>query len=440
MPKPIVAIVGRPNVGKSSLFNRIVGARIAIVEDMPGVTRDRLYQDAEWQGHEFTLVDTGGLDFAEDVITAQIRKQAELAIKEADAILFLVDAREGLTSIDEEVAGVLRRTDKPVLLVANKVEQFDQSKISYFDFYQLGLGDPIPVSAAEGLNTGDLLDQLVTLLPRPDEDPYPPDTVRIAVIGRPNVGKSSLVNAILGEERVIVSNIPGTTRDAIDTPFERGGKSYVIIDTAGMRRRKKIDLPTERYSVVRALRAVDRCDVTLMLIDATEGVAEQDKKIVGYAHEKGKAIILVANKWDLIEKDDKTMNQFERRFRDELPFLSYSPILYISALTRQRLPKVLEMVDFVVEQASKRVATADLNNLIREATQATPPPADKHRRLKIFYATQGGVKPPTFILFVNDPELMHFSYQRYLENQVRSTYGFEGTPLRFFLRRREAKD
>ncbi|AEG61148.1 ribosome biogenesis GTPase Der [Desulforamulus ruminis] len=440
MPKPIVAIVGRPNVGKSSLFNRIVGARIAIVEDMPGVTRDRLYQDAEWQGREFTLVDTGGLDFAEDVITAQIRKQAELAIKEADAILFLVDAREGLTSIDQEVAGVLRRTDKPVLLVANKVEQFDQSKISYFDFYQLGLGDPIPVSAAEGLNTGDLLDQLITLLPQPDEDPYPPDTIRIAVIGRPNVGKSSLVNAILGEERVIVSSIPGTTRDAIDTPFERGGKNYVIIDTAGMRRRKKIDLPTERYSVVRALRAVDRCDVTLMLIDATEGVAEQDKKIVGYAHEKGKAIILVANKWDLIEKDDKTMNKFERKFREELPFLSYSPILYISALTGQRLPKVLEMVDFVVEQASKRVPTADLNNLIREATQATPPPADKHRRLKIFYATQGGVKPPTFILFVNDPELMHFSYQRYLENQVRSTYGFEGTPVRFFLRRREAKD
>lgn len=440
MPKPIVAIVGRPNVGKSSLFNRIAGSRIAIVEDMPGVTRDRLYQDAEWQGREFTLVDTGGLDFAEDIITAQIRKQAELAINEADAILFLVDAREGLTSIDEEVAKVLRKSDKPVLLVANKVEQFDLSKIPYYDFYQLGLGDPIPISAAEGLNTGDLLDELVKLLPEPEGDPYSPDTIRIAVIGRPNVGKSSLVNAILGEERVIVSDIPGTTRDAIDTLFERNGKSYVIIDTAGMRRRGRIDLPTERYSVVRALRAVDRCDVTLMVFDATEGVAEQDKKIVGYAHDKGKAIILVVNKWDLIEKDDKTMNKYDKKIREEIAFLRYIPIMYISALTKQRLPKVLEMVDFVAEQASRRVPTADLNNLVREATQATPPPADKHRRLKIFYVTQGGVKPPTFIFFVNDPELMHFSYQRYLENQLRATYGFEGTPLRIFLRKREAKE
>lgn len=438
MAKPIVAIVGRPNVGKSTLFNRIVGARIAIVEDMPGVTRDRLYQDAEWQGHEFTLVDTGGLDFAEDIITAQIRKQAELAIKEADVILFVVDAREGLTAVDEEVAKTLRRTDKPVLLVANKVEHFD--KIPYYEFYQVGLGEPIPVSAAEGLNTGDLLDELVTLLPRLEEDPYPPDTVRIAVIGRPNVGKSSLVNAILGEERVIVSNIPGTTRDAIDSPFERNGKNYVIVDTAGMRRRNRIDLPTERYSVVRALRAVDRCDVVLMVFDATEGVAEQDKKIVGYAHDKGKAVILVVNKWDLIEKDNKTMNKFEKKMREELGFLNYAPTLYISALTKQRLPKVLEMVDYVADEANKRVPTADLNNLIREATQATPPPGDKHRKLKIFYATQGGVKPPTFILFVNEPELMHFSYQRYLENKIRDAYGFEGTPVRFFLRRRDARD
>ncbi|ABO49694.1 small GTP-binding protein [Desulforamulus reducens MI-1] len=438
MPKPIVAIVGRPNVGKSTLFNRIVGARIAIVEDMPGVTRDRLYQDAEWQGREFTLVDTGGLDFAEDIITAQIRKQAELAIYEADIILFVVDAREGLTAIDEEVGRTLRRADKPVILVANKVEHFD--KIPYYDFYQLGLGDPVPVSAAEGLNTGDLLDELVKNLPAQDEDPYPPDTIRIAVIGRPNVGKSSLVNTILGEERVIVSNIPGTTRDAIDSSFEKNGKNYVLVDTAGMRRRKKIDLPTERYSVVRALRAVDRCDVALMVFDATEGIAEQDKRIVGYAHEKGKAIILIINKWDLIEKDDKTMNRFEKKIREELAFLDYVPTLYISALTKQRVPKVLETVDFVAEEASKRVATADLNNLIREATQHNPPPADKHRRLKIFYATQGGVKPPTFILFVNEPEIMHFSYQRYLENKIRDTYGFKGTPIRFFLRKREGKD
>lgn len=440
MPKPIVAIVGRPNVGKSMLFNRIVGSRIAIVEDMPGVTRDRLYQDAEWQGREFTLVDTGGLDFAEDVITSQIRKQAELAMREADAVIFVVDARAGLTTTDEEVAKVLRLTDKPVLLAANKVEQFDLAKIPYYDFYRLGLGDPIPISAAEGLNTGDLLDELVKLLPEQEEDPYPPDTIRIAVIGRPNVGKSSLVNAILGEERVIVSNIPGTTRDAIDSPFERNGKSYVIVDTAGMRRRSRIDLPAERYSVVRALRAIDRCDVALMLLDATEGVTEQDKRIVGYAHEKGKAIILVVNKWDLIEKDNKTMNKFEKKIREELSFLSYAPTLYISALTKQRVPKVLEMVDFVAEQASRRIPTADLNNLIREATQATPPPGDKHKKLKIFYATQGGVKPPTFILFVNEPELMHFSYERYLENQLRENYGFEGTPIRIFPRKREGKE
>ena len=438
MPKPIVAIVGRPNVGKSSLFNRIAGGRIAIVEDMPGVTRDRLYQDAEWQGREFTLVDTGGLDFAEDVITSQIRKQAELAIAEADAVLFVVDARQGITTIDEEVAKTLRKTDKPVLLVANKVEHFD--KIPYYEFYALGLGEPIPVSAAEGLNTGDLLDALVNILPQPEEDPYPPDTVRIAVIGRPNVGKSSLVNAILGEERVIVSNIPGTTRDAIDSPFERNGKNYVIVDTAGMRRRNRIDLPAERYSVVRALRAVERSDVALMVFDATEGIAEQDKKIVGYAHDQGKAIILVMNKWDLIEKDDKTMHKFEQKIKEELAFLPYAPTIFVSALTKQRLPKILELVDFVADEASKRVATADLNNLIRDAVQATPPPADKHRRLKIFYATQGGVKPPTFILFINDPELMHFSYRRYLENKIRQTYGFEGTPIRIFLRQREARD
>lgn len=440
MTKPIVAIVGRPNVGKSTLFNRIVGGRVAIVEDMPGVTRDRLYQDAEWQGREFTLVDTGGLDFVEDVITEQIRKQAEVAISEADAVIFLVDAREGLTVIDEEVARQLRIADKPVLLVANKVEQFDAAKIPFYDFYQLGLGEPIPVSASEGLNTGDLLDELVKLLPEQEADPYPPDTVKIAVIGRPNVGKSSMVNAILGEERVIVSDIPGTTRDAIDSPFERNGKNYVIVDTAGMRRRNRIDIAAERYSVVRALRAIDRCDVVLMVMDASEGVAEQDKKIVGYALEKGKAIILVMNKWDLVEKDDKTMNKFEKKIRQEIAFLNYVPIIYVSALTKQRLPKILEMVDSVAEEASRRVATADLNNLIREAVQATPPPADKYRRLKIFYATQGGVKPPTFILFVNDTELMHFSYHRYIENRLRETYGFEGTPIRIFLRKREAKD
>lgn len=440
MSKPIVAIVGRPNVGKSTLFNRIIGERMAIVEDMPGVTRDRLYQDGEWLGREFTLVDTGGLDFAEDVITVQIRKQAELAIREADAILLLVDARDGLTTTDQEVAEILRRTDKPVLLVANKVETFDINKIPYYDFYQLGLGDPIPVSAAEGLNTGDLLDSLVKVLPEPEAVVYPADTISIAVIGRPNVGKSSLVNAILGEERVIVSNIPGTTRDAIDTPFEREGKHYVLVDTAGMRRKSKIDLAAEYYSVVRALRAVERSEVVLVVIDATQGVTDQDKRIAGYAHENGKACVIVVNKWDLIDKDDKTMNKFTEKIREQLAFMTYAPTLFISALTHKRVPKVLELVDFVAEQSSFRVSTSDLNNLLREAVHVTPPPTDHGRRLKILYATQQGVRPPSFVLFVNDPELMHFSYRRYLENRLRQTYGFEGTPIKMILRKRDPED
>jgi len=437
MPKkPVVAIVGRPNVGKSTLFNRIVGGRVAIVEGEPGVTRDRLYQDAEWAGRNFTLVDTGGLDFQETgEIVRGVRRQAELAINEADAVLFVVDARAGLTPADEEVAPVIRRTEKPVLLVVNKVERFDATGHIY-DFYRLGLGDPIPVSAAEGLNTGDLLDRLVALLPPEAEDEYSPDVVKIAVIGRPNVGKSSLVNSILGEERVIVSNIPGTTRDAIDTPFERDGKHYVIIDTAGMRRRGRIDRPTEKYSVIRSLRAVDRSDVVLTVLDAVEEVTEQDKRIAGYAHEAGKASVIVVNKWDLVEKDDRTMNRYTERIRRELAFMQYAPLIFTSALTGKRVPRVLELVDFVAEQHATRISTADLNALIREAALQNPPPADRTRRLKILYATQGGVKPPKFILFVNDPELMHFSYLRYLENQIRSAYGFEGAPIRFALRRR----
>lgn len=439
MPKPVVAIVGRPNVGKSTLFNRIVGGRVAIVEGEPGVTRDRLYQDAEWSGRAFTLVDTGGLDFQESgEIIEGVRRQVEMAIREADVVLFVVDARAGLNPDDEEVASVMRRAEKKVLLVANKVERYE-SPVQIYDFYRLGLGEPIPVSAAEGLNTGDLLDKLVEMLPWEQEEEYSGDVIKIAVIGRPNVGKSSLVNRILGEERLIVSNIPGTTRDAIDTGFERDGKEYVIIDTAGMRRRGKIDRPTERYSVIRSLRAVDRSDVVLIVIDAVEGVTEQDKRIAGYAHEAGRASVLVINKWDLVEKDDRTMDRYTERIRQELGFMQYAPLVFTSALTGRRVPRVLDVVDFVAEQHAKRINTADVNSLIREATMQNPPPADKARRLKILYATQGGVKPPRFVLFVNDSELMHFSYLRYLENQFRSAYGFEGTPLRFILRNRDAK-
>ncbi len=436
MAKPVVAIVGRPNVGKSTLFNRIVGGRVAIVESRPGVTRDRLYQDAEWCGRSFALIDTGGLDFQESgEIIEGIRRQAELAITEADVVLFVVDARAGLNPDDEEVASIIRRSGRPAILVANKVENFNY-KTETYDFYRLGLGDPIPVSAAEGLNTGDLLDRLAELLPAGDVEDYPPDVIKIAVIGRPNVGKSSFVNAILGEDRVIVSDIPGTTRDAVDTMFQVGESHYVIIDTAGLRRRSKIELPTEKYSVIRTLRAVDRCDVVLVMLDAAAGVTEQDKRIAGYAHEAGKGAVLVVNKWDLVEKDERTMNRHTENIRQEFGFMKYAPVIFISAITGKRVTKVLEIVDFVAEQHATRIATPDLNNLFKEAVMQTPPPTDKTRRLKILYVTQGGVKPPKFIIFVNDPELMHFSYLRYLENQVRSAYGFEGTPIRLVLRKR----
>lgn len=439
MAKPIVAIVGRPNVGKSTLFNRIVGGRVAIVESQPGVTRDRLYQEAEWAGRSFTLVDTGGLDFQESgEIIEGVRRQVELAIAESDAVLFVVDARAGLNPDDEEVAAIIRRSGKPAILVANKVDVFD-SKIDTFDFYRLGLGDPIPVSAAEGLNTGDMLDRLIELLPTCEEVEYPPDVIKIAVIGRPNVGKSSLVNAILGEERGIVSDIPGTTRDAIDSLFQLGGKHYVIIDTAGIRRKSKVDLPTEKYSIIRALRAIDRCDVVLVMLDAVSGVTEQDKRIAGYAHEAGRAVVLVVNKWDLVEKDERTINRHTEKIRQELKYMKYAPLIFISATTGKRVSKVLEIVDFVAEQHATRIATADLNNLFREAVMQTPPPTDKTRRLKILYVTQVGVKPPKFIIFVNDPKLMHFSYLRYLENQVRAAYGFEGTPIWFSLRKRDSE-
>ncbi len=440
MAKPIVAIVGRPNVGKSTLFNRIAssGGMVAIVEDKPGVTRDRLYRDAEWLNRNFALVDTGGVEFKNvtDQIKQGVHLQAQLAIDEADVILFVTDAREGLTAIDEEVGKVLRKANKPVILVANKVENFKANN-DVFDFYKLGLGEPVMVSASHGMNIGDLLDQVIELLPKSigDED-LDEDVIKIAVIGRPNVGKSSIVNATLGEERVIVSDIPGTTRDAIDTYFEQGDKKYLLIDTAGMRKKGKINETTERYSVIRSLRAVDRSDVVLMVLDASEGVTEQDKKIAGYAHEAGRAIVLVVNKWDLVEKDDKTMLRFTEDIREELGFMQYSPAIYVSALTKKRIPKILELINYVAEQHAMRISTSTLNELVQEATRLNPPPSDKGRRLKVLYATQASVKPPTFIIFVNDPEIMHFSYLRYLENQLRSSFGFEGTPIRIIVRKR----
>lgn len=434
MSKPIVAIVGRPNVGKSTLFNRIAKKRVAIVDDFPGVTRDRLYMDAEWLDREFTMIDTGGIELeGQDAISSNIRVQAYLAIDEADVIMFMVDAKTGITQADEEVATILRRTKKPVVLTVNKVDSPKDNQ-NLYEFYSLGLGDPVPVSATNALNTGDLLDEIVKSLPDDQNDENHDDEIKVAFIGRPNVGKSSMVNAVLGEERVIVSEIPGTTRDAIDTHFLKDGQKYVLIDTAGMRRKAKIDIPVERYSVMRALRAVDRCDVVLMVIDAVDGVTEQDKKIAGYAHEAGKGVAIIVNKWDLVDKDDKTTLRFTDAIRVELAFMQYAPILFISALTKQRVTRITEIVKFVAEQHSMRVSTSVLNQVVEDAINISPPPTDKGRRLKIYYTTQVSVKPPTFIFFVNEPEIVHFSYLRYLENKLREAFGFEGTPLHLILR------
>ncbi len=435
--KPIVAIVGRPNVGKSTLFNRLTRTKMAIVEDYPGVTRDRLYQDAEWNNRKFTLIDTGGIEVnSEDTILAQVRTQAQVAMEEADVIIFMCDIKAGVTNEDMEIAQMLRRTKKDVILAVNKVEDFNHLEDLY-EFYTLGLDEPYPISASHGMNTGDLLDRLMELIDKYDEEDYEPDVIKIAVVGRPNVGKSSLTNAILGQERAIVSDIAGTTRDAIDTPFERNGQQYVIIDTAGMRRKSKVaETTTERYSVIRSLRAVDRSDVVLMVINAEEGLIEQDKKIVGYAHEQGKAIILVVNKWDLIEKDDKTASTMEKEMRSELLFLQYAPMIFVSAMTKQRVHKLIDLINFGVEQNNLRISTSVLNEVIRDAVQLNPPPSDKGKRLKIYYATQSGVCPPTFVLFVNEPEIMHFSYERFLENKIRENFGFEGTPIRIVVRKR----
>ena len=439
MSKPVVAIVGRPNVGKSTLFNRIAGGLVAIVENKPGVTRDRLYRNSEWLGRKFTLIDTGGIEFRDEgaTITVQMRRQAEIAIEEADVIILVVDGRMPPTIDDELIAQTLRRSGKAVILAANKIENFANIDSQLYEYYSLGVGTPVPVSAVHGMNVGDLLDKVIASFPAEEEEEYDPDIIKIAVVGRPNVGKSSLVNMLLGKERVIVSDIPGTTRDAIDSTFELEGKHYVLIDTAGMRRKGRIEELTEQYSVVRSLRAVDRSDVVLLVLDAPEGVTEQDKKIAGYVHEAGKGIILTVNKWDLIDKDDKTMKKFDKQVREELGFMQYAPTIYISALTGQRVTKIIELVDFVAEQNSTRLATATLNTLLREWLHLNPPPTDKGRRLKVLYVTQVGVKPPTFVFFVNDPELMHFSYRRYLENQIRENFGFEGSPIRMVIRQKD---
>ncbi len=436
MGMPVVAIVGRPNVGKSTIFNRLVGERIAIVEDKPGVTRDRLYGKGEWLNRPFHVIDTGGIEIGDtDEILTQMRLQAELAIDEADVIILVVDSRTGVTEADQEVARMLNRTKKPIVLAVNKVDN-PEMRNEIYEFYQLGVGDPFPVSGAHGLGLGDLLDEVFKNVPETDEEVESDDIIRVSIIGRPNVGKSSLTNAILGEERVIVSDIAGTTRDAVDTPFEKDGQRYVLVDTAGMRKRGKVYETTEKYSVMRALKAIEDSDVVLVVLNGEEGIIEQDKKIAGYAHEAGKGVIIVVNKWDAVEKDDKTMQRFIEEIREEFKYLDYAPILFVSAKTKQRVHTILPKVNQVAEAHAMRVPTATLNDLITDATIMAPPPTDKGKRLKINYATQAAVKPPTFILFVNDPELMHFSYERYIENKIREAFVFEGTPIRILTRKK----
>jgi GTPase len=436
MVKPVIAIVGRPNVGKSTIFNRIVGERISIVEDVPGVTRDRIYSSAEWLSYDFNIIDTGGIDIGDEPFLEQIRQQAEVAIDEADVIIFLVNGREGITAADEEVAKILYKSKKPIVLGVNKIDNPEMRDLIY-DFYSLGFGEPIPVSGSHGLGIGDLLDAAAKYFPKSKQEEYDEDVIKFSLIGRPNVGKSSLVNAILGEERVIVSNIAGTTRDAIDTPYTYHGQKYVIIDTAGIRKKGKVYESTEKYSVLRALRAIERSDVVLVVINAEEGIIEQDKKIAGYAHEAGRAIVIVVNKWDAIEKDEKTMIEFERQIREQFLFLDYAPIVYLSAKTKKRIHTLLPMINLASENHSMRVETSVLNDIIMDAVAMNPTPTDKGRRLKIYYATQVSVKPPTFVIFVNDPELLHFSYERFLENRIRDAFGFEGTPIKIFARERK---
>lgn len=439
--KPTVAVVGRPNVGKSTLFNKITGKRISIVEDTPGITRDRIYAEAEWCGREFTLIDTGGIEpSSKDIILSQMREQANMAIEMADVILFMVNVREGMTAADKEVAAMLQKCGRPVLLVCNKVDNPGNPPMEMYEFYNLGVGDPYPISSIHGLGVGDLLDDVVSYFPPEDETDEEEDVIHVAIVGKPNAGKSSLVNHILGENRVIVSDIAGTTRDAIDSRYEKDGQKYVLIDTAGMRKRGKINIDVERYSVARALGAVDRADVCLILIDATEGITEQDTKIAGYVHEAGKASIVVVNKWDLVEKETNTMNNFKNRVKEGLNFMMYAPSVYISAKTGQRVDTLFDAIKEVLAQNSKRISTGVLNDVINEAIAMVQPPSDKGKRLKIYYATQASIKPPTFVLFVNNAELAHYSYIRYLENQLRAKFGFEGTPIKFIIREKNKKE
>jgi len=436
----IVAIVGRPNVGKSTLFNRIIGKRVSIVDDKPGITRDRIYGETEWNGKNFTLVDTGGIEpSAKDIILNQMKRQAYFAINTADLILFMVDGKDGLTPTDSEVAQLLRKNGKPVLLVVNKVDNYKKSFHNY-EFYKLGFGDPLFISAVHGLAIGDLLDEVTDYIEKPHISIEDDDIIKIAIIGRPNVGKSSLINAVLGEERAIVSDIPGTTRDAIDSYFETNEKKMLFIDTAGLRKKSKISKDVEFYSNVRALGAIDRADVVLMVLDASQSISEQDKRIAGIAHDAGKAIIIIVNKWDLVEKDSHTMNDFNKKIKDEFAFIQYAPVVFISAKTGQRVNRIFELISFVMDYYTFRVKTNVLNELIREATAVSEPPSFKGRRLKIFYAVQTGIKPPTFVFFVNDTKLFHFSYIRYLENTLRQTFGFEGTPIIIKPRQKKGSD
>ena len=438
--KPIVAVVGRPNVGKSTLFNALAGENIAIVKDTPGITRDRIYADVSWLDKNFTLIDTGGIEpESKDIILSQMRMQAEIAMETADVIIFLVDVKQGLVDADSKVADMLRRSHKPVVLVVNKVDSFEKYMADVYEFYNLGIGDPHPISAANRMGLGDMLEEVVSHFETDGEAEEEDDRPRIAIVGKPNVGKSSLINKLLGEERLIVSEIAGTTRDAVDTEIVYNGKEYVFIDTAGLRRKNKIKEDLERYMIVRTVGAVERAEIVVLVIDAVEGVTEQDAKIAGIAHDRGKAVIIAVNKWDALEKDDKTIYRFTEKVRNTLSYMPYAELLFISAKTGQRLPKLFETIDMVSENHAMRVATGVLNEIMAEAVAMQQPPSDKGKRLRLYYITQVSVKPPTFVIFVNDKELMHFSYTRYIENQIRNTFGFKGTPLRFIIRERNGE-
>ena len=441
MAKPIVAIIGKPNVGKSTFFNYLVGTRMSIVEDTPGVTRDRIYADTNWRGRNFTLVDTGGIEpDSEDIILSQMREQANLAIEMADVIIFLTDIKQGVTAADEGIAVMLKKSGKEVVLVCNKADNFDKDRQEIYEFYNLGLGDPFPISASNALGLGDLLDEIFGKFPKKTGNEDEEGIIKVAIIGKPNVGKSSLVNKILGQNRAIVSDIAGTTRDAIDTPFRNENGSYVLIDTAGVRRKSKVTQSIEKFSIMRTLLAIERSDVVLMMIDATEGVTDQDAKIAGEAHEAGKAVIIVVNKWDAFEKETGTLEKYEKEIYEKLKYLAYAPIIFISAKTGQRVHKLFELINFVAEQNAMRISTGTLNQVINEAIAIVQPPTDKGKRLKIMYATQATTKPPTFVIFVNSKELFHFSYERYLVNQIRKEFGLVGTPVRIIVREKKDKE